>query len=153
MIRHLHRQQFISASPERVWEFFATPRNLDLLTPGSLRFRIVGEIAERMYAGQIIEYRISFLPGFWSRWVTEITHVEPGRYFVDEQRIGPYRLWHHEHHFTAVTGGVEMRDHVIYDVGWSFAGALADRLWVNRTVSAIFDFRAHKILELFAGEA
>lgn len=150
MIRHLQRRQVVPASPEQVWEFFATPLNLNLLTPSSLRFRIVGNVTAPMYAGQLIEYRLSFLPGLWTQWVTEITHLEAGRSFVDEQRIGPYRLWHHEHRFEPVAGGVAIHDHVSYDVGWGFLGAIADRLWVHRTMNAIFDHRAKKISELFA---
>ena len=73
MIRHLHREQFVPGEPARLWEFFSTPRNLDLLTPPDLRFEIVGELAPRMYAGQMIEYRIGLLPGVWTRWLTEIT--------------------------------------------------------------------------------
>ena len=148
MIRHLHREQFVPGEPARIWEFFATPRNLDALTPPRLRFRIVGEAAPRMFAGQLIEYRIGLLPGVWPRWLTEITHVREGEYFVDEQRFGPYRLWHHEHHFTPMAGGVRMSDHVAYEVGWGPAGWLAEQLWVRAEVEAIFDFRAQKITEI-----
>jgi ligand-binding SRPBCC domain-containing protein len=151
VIHRLHRQQFIPAAPAIVWDFFATPRNLDVLTPPRVRFQIVGEIAPRMFAGQVIEYRIGLLPGVWTRWLTEITHVREGEYFVDDQRIGPYRLWHHEHHFTPAPGGVTMTDHVTFDVGWGPAGWLAERLWVAREVETIFDFRARKIAELFPG--
>jgi ligand-binding SRPBCC domain-containing protein len=149
MIRHLHRAQFVPGEPGRVWDFFATPRNLDALTPPELRLRLVGEIPPRMFAGQLIEYRLGLLPGVWLRWLTEITQVREGAYFVDEQRLGPYRLWHHEHRFEPAPGGVRMTDHVVYDVGWGPAGWLADRLWVQRQVETIFDFRARKIAGLF----
>lgn len=149
MIRQLIREQFVPGQPELIWEFFATPRNLDTLTPPNLKFRIVGDVAPRMYAGQLIEYRIGLLPGVWTRWLTEITHVSDGEYFVDEQRIGPYRLWHHEHHFTPIAGGVRMTDRISYDVGWGPAGWLAERLWVAREVERIFDYRARRIAELF----
>lgn len=153
MIRHLHREQLVRGEPELVWKFFATPRNLDALTPANLRFEIVGGVAPRMYEGQLIEYRIGLLPGMWTRWVTEITHVREGEYFVDEQRFGPYRLWHHEHRFTPSPGGVRMTDHVTYAVGWGPAGWLAERLWVARQVEEIFDYRAEKIAEVFAARA
>lgn len=149
MIRHLHREQFVPGEPADIWEFFATPHNLDALTPPRLRFRTVGAVAPRMFAGQLIEYRIGLLPGVWTRWVTEITHVREGEYFVDEQRFGPYRLWHHEHHFAPAPGGMRMTDHVTYEVGWGPAGWLAERLWVRSEVEAIFDFRAKKVAELF----
>lgn len=149
MIRHLHREQFVPGEPARIWDFFSTPQNLDTLTPPRLRFRTVGAVAPRMHAGLLIEYRIGLMPGVWTRWLTEITHVREGEYFVDEQRIGPYRLWHHEHHFSPAPGGVRMTDHVTYEVGWGPAGWLAERLWVRGEVESIFDFRAAKVAELF----
>lgn len=151
VIRHLHRGQFVAGEPARIWEFFATPRNLDTLTSPHLRFRMIGDIAPRMYAGQMIEYRVGIVPGLWSRWVTEITHVREGEFFVDEQRLGPYRLWHHEHHFTASPGGLRMTDHVTFDPGWGAAGDLAYALWIRGKLDRIFDFRAARILTLFPG--
>lgn len=149
MIRHLHREQFVAGDPARIWEFFATPRNLDRLTSPHLRFRIVGDVPRRMEAGQIIEYRVGILPALWTRWVTEITHVRDGTYFVDEQRLGPFRLWHHEHHFFPAEGGLRMVDHVTYDAGWGPLGGLADALWVRGKLDRIFDFRAGQIAALF----
>ncbi|PTX96598.1 SRPBCC family protein [Opitutus sp. ER46] len=149
MIRHLHREQFVAGDPARIWDFFCAPGNLDTLTPPQLRFRIVGDPPARMYAGQMIEYRVGILPGVWTRWLTEITHVRAGEYFVDEQRIGPYRLWHHEHRFAPVVGGLQMTDHVTYDVGWGPAGALAERLWVRGQLRRIFDYRHDRIAALF----
>jgi len=150
MIRHLHREQFIPAEPGRVWEFFATPVNLNELTPPEVKFRIMGEPPATMFAGQIIKYRISPLPGLWLNWVTEISRVEPGMLFVDEQRAGPYKLWHHEHRFASEQGGVRMFDHVTYDVGWGPFGWLAEKLWVGRQLRRIFDYRAQRVAELFA---
>lgn len=145
----LYHQQFIPADRATVWAFFATPRNLDELTPPDLRFRILGEVPERMYAGQLIEYRISPLPGVWLRWLTEIRHVREGEYFVDEQRIGPYRLWYHEHLFAPAPGGVVMTDRVTYDVGWGPAGWLAERLWVRRPLDHIFAYRRRCVAARF----
>lgn len=147
----LYHQQFIPADSAAVWSFFATPRNLDELTPPDLRFRIQGEVPERMYAGQLIEYRISPLPGVWLRWLTEIRHVREGEYFVDEQRIGPYRLWYHEHHFEPAPGGVMMTDRVTYEVGWGPAGGLADKLWVRRKLGHIFAYRRQRVVARFGG--
>lgn len=145
----LLRTQFIPADPARVWEFFATPHNLNDLTPPELRFRILDELPARMYAGQLIAYRISPLPGLWLHWLTEIRHVREGTYFVDEQRAGPYRFWYHEHHFEPVTGGVRMTDRVTYEVGWGPAGWLAEKLWVRPQLERIFDFRARRVQTLF----
>lgn len=149
MIRHLHREQFVPGDPAQIWEFFATPRNLDTLTPPEVKFEIVGDVPPRMYPGQTIEYRIRILPGVWTRWLTEITHVREGEYFVDEQRVGPYSLWHHEHRFLPVAGGVNMTDHVTYAVGFGPIGWLVERLWIRRQLVTIFDFRRGKVAELF----
>ncbi len=149
MIFHLHREQFVPGDPADIWRFFATPRNLDRLTSPQVRFRIVGEVAPRMYAGQMIEYRVGLVPGWWTRWSTEITHVQEGTFFVDEQRLGPYRLWHHEHHFAPTPGGLTMTDHVTYDPGWGWLGGLAHACWIRRKLDAIFAFRAERIAALF----
>lgn len=153
MIRRLHRDQFIPGDPARIWAFFATPQNLDALTPPSLRFEILGVPEARLYAGQMIEYRIHIFPGFSPRWLTEITHVRAGELFVDEQRLGPYRLWHHEHHFAAAPDrrGLQMTDRITYDPGWGWIGGMVDALWIRRQLATIFDYRAKKISALFPG--
>lgn len=155
MLSTLHREQFVPGDPAAIWDFFAAPQNLDTITPPDLRFRIVGAVAPRMYPGQLIRYRVGVLPGVWTRWLTEITHVREGEYFVDEQRLGPYRLWHHEHHFLALPAsspnglGVHMTDHITYDPGWGLVGAAVERIWIRRKLRHIFDYRREKIAELF----
>ncbi len=99
MIHYLHCEQIIPASPEQVWAYFANPNNLNELTPPDMNFEIVTGGNTSMYEGQIIEYRVEFVRGLRSLWLTEIAHVREGVYFVDEQRIGPYRFWYHEHLF------------------------------------------------------
>jgi ligand-binding SRPBCC domain-containing protein len=149
VIHTLQREQTVFGDPAAVWDFFATPRNLDALTPPSLRFEILGDPPARMYAGQMIAYRIGILPGIATRWLTEITHVREGGCFVDEQRIGPYRLWHHEHHFAPAPGGVVMTDRITYDPGFGPVGVLLHAVWIRRQLEEIFDFRARRIAELF----
>ena len=149
MIHQLHFTQFIPAEPAAVWDFFATPDNLNLLTPPELHFQTLTDPG-RMYAGQIITYRLRILPGVRIRWLTEITHVREPDYFVDEQRIGPYKLWHHEHHFTPKNGGVEMTDRVTYALPFAVLGDLVHRLWVRRTLERVFAFRREKIAVRFS---
>lgn len=149
MVFQLQRRQFIPGDPGTIWDFFATPRNLDRLTSPHLRFRLVGDIAPRMYAGQIIEYRVGIVPGIWTRWLTEITHVREGEFFVDEQRAGPYRLWHHQHHFAPAPGGLLMTDVVTYDPGWGGLGRLVHAVWIRPKLATIFDFRAVRVAEAF----
>ncbi len=142
----------MAGDPGAIWSFFATPRNLDTLTPPTVSFAIVGEVPAAMYPGQLIEYRIGILPGITTRWLTEITHVREGALFIDEQRLGPYKLWHHEHEFTpaADDSGLWMVDRVTYEVGWGPVGDVLHALWVRRQLTSIFDYRARRVDELFS---
>lgn len=149
MIYTLHREQLIPATIERVWEYFSTPRNLNEMTPPDMAFEFEFGGDEPMYAGQVIGYRVAILPGVRVRWLTQITHVEPRRYFIDEQRVGPYRLWIHEHRFDPVDGGVRMRDHVIYALPLGPLGDLVHALFIRRRLEEIFDYRRRKAAELF----
>lgn len=149
MIRYLHREQFIPAPVEKVWAYFATPHNLNEMTPPDMNFEIVTGGEVQMFEGQIIEYRVEFVRGIKSLWLTEISHVREGRYFVDEQRVGPYRFWYHEHHFEPVEGGTTMTDYVTYAAPFGLLGDLVERLWIRHRLAAIFDYRVAKIKEVF----
>lgn len=148
-VHRLYQKQFIPAPIERVWDYFATPANLNEMTPPDLNFEIIHGGEARMYAGQIIEYRVQFLPGIKSLWLTEIAHVVEGRYFVDEQRLGPYRFWYHEHLFEPAEGGVWMTDRVTYALPFGLLGELTHALWVRRKLTHIFDFRHQKVIQIF----
>lgn len=129
-------------SLEECWQFFSSPANLALITPKHMGFNILYRSGgEQMYPGQIIRYKIYVLPGIPVEWVTEITHVKRPHYFVDEQRSGPYSMWHHQHHFREVDGGVEMTDEVNYAIPLGWLGQLANTLFVERQVNAIFTHR------------
>lgn len=149
MIHVLHREQTIPAPLEQVWDYFADPKNLNELTPPDMRFEIVAGGDVRMYVGQLIEYRVEFLRGLRLPWLTEIAHVREGSYFVDEQRLGPYRFWYHEHRFEPVGNGVKMTDHVTYAAPFGPLGDLATALWIRRRLEGIFDYRSRKIISLF----
>jgi ligand-binding SRPBCC domain-containing protein len=139
----LKRKQVLPITLEEAWPFFSTPRNLEQITPAFLRFQIVSEIPDDIYNGLIICYRIRAVAGLPMTWVTEIKQVEPLGQFVDEQRLGPYRFWHHLHRFRAVTGGVEveMEDIVHYVMPWGWIGELVHAVFVRARLRAIFDFR------------
>ncbi len=141
-IHHIERRQVIPVPLAEAWDYFATPRNLEEMTPPSLSFRIRWGGDEPMHAGQLIGYRVKVAPFIWVDWLTEITVVEPGRTFVDEQRRGPYRLWHHLHRFTAVDGGTECLDRVTYELPCGPLGAVMHAAWIGRQLAHIFDFRA-----------
>lgn len=145
----LVRSQVIPLPRDRVFPFFAEPRNLARITPPGLGFRIVSPGPLEMTAGLQIEYRVSPL---WvpQRWVSEITLWHPPHRFVDEQRVGPYRRWHHLHEFVAVPEGTEVRDVVTYSLPFGFLGALAHRAFVRRQLEGIFAHRAQVVAVLVA---
>ena len=142
--------QKIPVSLEKAWEFFSTPANLQIITPSNMGFRVISKHhGEKMYAGQIIEYKVKPLLGISIYWMTEITQVEDKKYFVDEQRFGPYALWHHQHHFKEIKGGVEMTDMVHYKNPLWFFGDIANVLFVKNQLNKIFEYRFKKVEELF----
>jgi ligand-binding SRPBCC domain-containing protein len=139
--------QKIPISLEAAWDFFSSPANLKKITPDNLGFNIISKHhGNKVYAGQIIEYTVKPVLGIPLYWMTEITHMENKKYFVDEQRYGPYSIWHHQHHFKAVEGGVEMTDIVHYKLPFWFLGDIANSLFVKNQLKNIFDFR-YQIVE------
>ncbi|MBM3280160.1 MAG: SRPBCC family protein [Candidatus Handelsmanbacteria bacterium] len=145
----LDQTQRLALAPAAAWRFFTDPANLALITPPYLGFVITGGAEQPVYAGQIITYKVSPLLGIPLTWMTEITQVREGAYFIDEQRLGPYALWHHQHHFRAVTGGVEMRDLVHYRLRGGPWGRLVHRLAVRRQLEGIFRFRRQVLAQRF----
>jgi ligand-binding SRPBCC domain-containing protein len=147
----LTRTQFLPITLEDAWNFFSSPANLAEITPPYMKF-IIEYISGggKMYAGQIIRYRLYPIPNVPIRWTTEITHVDAPNYFVDEQRFGPYALWHHQHHFKAVAGGVEMVDEVNYAIPLGVLGRLANTLFVRKQVNAIFEYRYRVLANKFS---
>lgn len=142
--------QVIPVNLQQAWDFFSSPANLAAITPANMGFQIKSKFhGSRMYPGQIIEYTVRPVLGIPMYWMTEITHVEEGRYFVDEQRYGPYSLWHHQHFFREVPGGVEMTDIVHYKIPLGWLGDFANWLFVRRQLKGIFDYRYAKVKELF----
>jgi len=140
----LHRLEFCQRLPipaAEAWRFFSDPAQLAAITPPWLAFEVTSPLPETVYAGLIVSYRIRPLAGFALTWVTEITQVRPGEFFVDEQRFGPYRFWHHQHHFRSCPGGVEMIDLVHYRMPWGVVGELLHRLLVAHRLREIFAFR------------
>ena len=149
-VYHLKTIQKIPVSLQEAWDFFSKPKNLSEITPKELDFNIISLYhGEEMYPGQIIEYKVKPLLGIPVYWMTEITHVEKERYFVDEQRFGPYSLWHHQHHFKAIPGGVEMTDIVHYKIPFGFLGDIAQWLFVNKNLQKIFTYRELAVAQRF----
>jgi ligand-binding SRPBCC domain-containing protein len=146
----LETSQNIPAPPETVWAFISDPGNLKRITPEHMGFIITSDnLPGKMYAGEMIGYKVSPLSGIKMNWLTEITHVEKGVYFIDEQRIGPYALWHHQHRITPIEGGTLMHDIVTYKPPFGFVGAIANSLLIARKLKQIFEFRRIKLEEIF----
>lgn len=145
----LEVSQFLKIDMNEAWKFFSSPENLATITPPGMGFVITSGQPEKMFPGQIITYKVSPFPGFVTNWVTEITHVLAGSYFVDEQRFGPYRMWHHIHRFEEKQSGVLMTDQVSYKLPFGFIGRIAHGLFVKAQLKGIFEFREQKLDELF----
>lgn len=146
----LHTTQKIPASVEKVWDFISSPGNLKKITPKYMGFDITSKnLPEKMYPGMIISYKVSPVMGIKTTWVTEITHVKEQEYFVDEQRVGPYFMWHHEHKIEAIPGGVLMTDIVSYKPPFRFLGSIANEIMIKHKLKEIFDFRTNAVEKLF----
>lgn len=142
----LYRIQRLPISIDEAWDFFSRPENLRAITPPWLDFQITSAVPERMHAGTIISYTVRPLLRVPVQWITEITHVQEPTFFVDEQRFGPYKLWHHQHTFRAIDGGVEMEDLVHYMLPFGPLGRLAHGVQVRPLLEEIFDYR-YDVLE------
>jgi ligand-binding SRPBCC domain-containing protein len=138
----LIKKQFVPATIDEVWDFISSPANLKEITPDYMGFDITSkDLPEKMYAGMIISYNVRPLLGIPVTWVTEITHVEEKRYFVDEQRVGPYSMWHHQHLIEPHENGVIMTDIVSYKPPLGFLGSIANVLFIRRQLEGIFAYR------------
>ncbi len=146
----LERKQLIKCDMDRLWDFFADAKNLTAITPSYMNFVITSDMPkDGVYAGQIITYKVSPLLGIPMFWMTEITHVEKNKLFVDEQRVGPYKMWHHQHLFEQTADGIMMTDIVHYRLPLWILGDIAHGLFVKRQLRDIFDYRYQQIEKLF----
>lgn len=145
----LHAKQSVPISQKEAWDFLSSPANLKVITPDHMGFNILDGGDRPMFSGQIIQYKVSPFPGYSTKWVTEITHVKEGEYFVDEQRFGPYALWHHKHFIKSIEGGVEMEDIIDYKIPFGILGQLAHPIIVKKQLKQIFKYREKKLQELF----
>jgi ligand-binding SRPBCC domain-containing protein len=145
----IDRKQLLLETPENVWSFFSDPHNLSKLTPPSLNLVVSGETPHQIHSGMIITYRIRAIAGIPANWVTEISHVINQRLFVDEQRFGPYRFWHHQHHFLETDNGIEVRDLVHYSLPLGPLGRFVHAVLVKARLKEIFDYRVDAIETTF----
>jgi ligand-binding SRPBCC domain-containing protein len=145
----LKRTQFIKADLQTCWKYFSAPANLHIITPNYIDFKVLTPVPAEMYEGLIIHYTIRPILRIPLGWISEIKTIRDCDYFIDEQRQGPYRIWHHEHHFKEVEGGVEMTDIISYSMPFWIIGKFAHWLFVKKQLENIFDYRIRKVDELF----
>ena len=144
------KQQKIRTSIDEIWEFISSPANLKEITPDYMGFDIkTKDLPDKMYAGMVINYEVRLLLGIKTTWVTEITQVIDKKYFVDEQRVGPYSLWHHQHIIEPLEDGILMTDIVSYQPPFGYLGALANKIIINNKLNEIFDYRTKAIEKRF----
>lgn len=145
----IHTKQKLPISIDTAWNFFSDPKNLNTITPDSMKFITLSGDNKKMFSGQIIHYKISPFPFITMQWVTEITHVDDKKFFVDEQRFGPYSFWHHKHFFSETEDGILMEDIVHYKVPFGIVGQLFHPIIVRPKLEEIFAFRKQKLTQLF----
>lgn len=145
----LHKKQNLPISVDEAWDFLSDPRNLKTITPDYMGFHILSGADRPMFPGQIIQYIVTPVLGIKTKWVTEITHVKDKEYFVDEQRFGPYSLWHHKHFIKPIEGGIEMEDVIDYKVPMGILGQLVHPILVKPKLEEIFNYRTTKLEALF----
>ncbi|MAX71594.1 MAG: cell division inhibitor [Flavobacteriaceae bacterium] len=145
----LHKKQNLPISVDEAWDFLSDPRNLKTITPDYMGFHILSGADRPMFPGQIIQYIVTPVLGIKTKWVTEITHVKDKEYFVDEQRFGPYSLWHHKHFIKPIEGGIEMEDIIDYKVPMGILGQMVHPILVKPKLEEIFNYRTTKLEALF----
>lgn len=145
----LHKKQKVPITVHEAWNFLSNPKNLIDMTPKDMKFSIKSVIDRPLYAGQIIQYSVTPIPGIQTKWISEITHLEKGKYFVDIQLYGPYALWHHKHFIHEIKNGVILEDIVDYKVPFGLLGRLVHPFLVKPKLEKIFKYRQNKIIELF----
>lgn len=145
----LHKKQKLPISLAEAWLFLSNPKNLKEITPSYMGFDIISGAEKQMYPGQIIQYKVTPIMGISTKWVTEISHVVDNHYFVDEQRFGPYSLWHHKHFLKEIKGGVEMEDIIDYKLPMGILGQLMHPILVKPKLEEIFSYRQKKLIALF----
>ena len=145
----LHKKQNLPISLEEALNFLSNPKNLKIITPDYMSFYMITKTDRPLYTGQILQYIVTPILGIKTKWVSEITHIEDKKYFVDEQLYGPYSLWHHKHFIKEIDGGVEMEDIIDYKIPLGILGQLVHPFLVKPKLEEIFSYRQKKLIELF----
>ena len=145
----VHKKQQLPITVDEAWKFLSNPRNLKIITPSYMSFDLISGAEKPMFAGQIIQYLVTPILGIKTKWVSEITHFEEKKYFVDVQLYGPYALWHHKHFINKIEGGVELEDIIDYKVPLGILGQMVHPFIVKPKLEEIFNYRQQKMIEIF----
>mgnify|MGYP002713058480 CR=1 FL=1 len=149
-VYQFYAEQKVPVGIDEIWDFISSPKNLKKITPEYMGFDITTKhLAEKAYPGMIITYKVRPVLGIKITWVTEITHVMDNVYFVDEQRHGPYRMWHHEHKIFPIEGGTLMTDLVTYQPPFGLLGRIANSLSIRKKINEIFEYRRKALISIF----
>lgn len=149
-INTLYTEQRLKVSIDEAWSFFSSPQNLQKITPAHMGFEITSSVDTKAYEGQIITYTVGILPGIKQNWVTEITQVKEGSFFIDEQRFGPYKMWHHEHFFERVSKEETlMKDKISYKIPFGILGEFAQNIFIKKQLENIFKHRYSTLEKIF----
>ncbi|MCH2023784.1 MAG: SRPBCC family protein [Saprospiraceae bacterium] len=144
------QEQKLNTTIEEAWDFISAPKNLQKITPDYMGFNIVTpNLPNKIYEGMLIQYKVRPLLGLKMNWLTEITQVKELKFFVDEQRIGPYSIWHHQHFLEPLDQGVLMKDIVSYVPPFGYLGDIANTLFIRRKLDSIFKYRKEVLEKLF----
>ena len=147
------RTQCFDNSVEELWGFISNPKNLKAITPEYMGFDIMSkDIPDQMYEGMIIRYKVSPVLGIKTTWVTEIKHIKDKEFFVDEQRVGPYNVWHHQHFLEPTVDGAKMMDIVSYEPPFGILGKIANGLIIEKKLEEIFAYRTKALNQIFKQE-
>ncbi|MDF7809386.1 SRPBCC family protein [Pontiellaceae bacterium B12219] len=144
----LHKETVVNTTLEKAWDFIRNPANLNLITPDDMAFEILTELPEEMTEGMLVEYRVQIPILGKQPWLSELKHIVPRSSFVDEQKIGPYKLWYHYHGIAPCPEGVRFIDHIVYEVPFGIFGKLAHKLFIGKTLERIFSFREERFKTL-----
>jgi ligand-binding SRPBCC domain-containing protein len=146
----LEASQELNIPLAAAWDYFSSPENLSTITPPKMGFNITSKVDRKAYQGQIITYKVSPVPFVKTNWVTEITAVKEHEFFIDEQRFGPYSMWHHEHFFEELSNGKTlMKDKISYKIPFGFLGAIAQTLFIKKQLQSIFEYREEVLDTIF----
>ncbi len=147
---NLRKETLVTTDMGKAWDFIRNPGNLNLITPPDMAFEIVSELPDEMFEGMLVEYRVR-IPVVGTRpWLSELKHIVPGRSFVDEQKIGPYKLWYHYHALEQVGDKIKFIDQVTYEVPYCIFGKMAHALFIRKTLERIFAYREERFKEIFS---